>query len=524
MVNLIPVASKYERKDGYFIFPDEITLNSDIDLPLLKLKHSDNAVITVKADSSLSDEAYRLSIGEEQIVIYSSDKAGAYYALESLRQLSKYELGVRRVACCEIEDSPRYKWRGLQLDSSRHFWSVEQIKKYLDLMLMMKLNVFHWHLTDDQGWRIEIKKYPLLTEIGSVRPFTHINGWGSTEIINDPYGGFYTQEQIREIVDYAAERSIMVVPEIDFPAHAAAALAAYPEFACRELKRDVQGFFGGIIPEKVLGMKDWNRTICLGKESTISFVFDVIDEVCDLFPAPYFHIGGDEAPTDEWSACPECQRTIREHGLKNEDALQGWFNNRVLEHLKAKGKRLIGWNEILKADNIDSSVIAQYWTSTRDRNAERHANSGGDIIMSKHQAFYFDMPYALYPLENTYSFTPQKYGVKAECINSVIGVEGELWSEWIDDTSRLEFMMLPRLQALSEVAWSKEENRSFDDFSARLDEFKPLLSHLGLNYAVNKITAPKDLLMRSKIKKMFDKGDVHLEDKQNEIYKAKGEI
>lgn len=523
MANLIPVPDKYFEQEGEFVFPEKPVIKSDFELLLIDSQCGENAQIVICRDESLLSEAYTLDIKPEQIIIKSSDKAGAYYALQSLRQLSRYELGKRRVRCCSVADAPRFKWRGFQLDSSRHFWTVEQVKKYLDIMFMMKLNVFHWHLTDDQGWRIEIKKYPLLTEIGSKRSFTHINGWGSKQILNEEYSGFYTQDEIRDVVSYAQERGIMIVPEIDFPAHAAAAIAACPELACRELKRDVPGYFGGIIPEKVFGIKDWNRTICVGKENTVQFVFDVIDEVCELFPAPYFHIGGDEAPKDEWKKCPHCQKAIKDNSLKNEEDLQGWFNNRILEHLKAKGKRLIGWNEILKAENLDKTVIAQYWTPKRDKNAEKHANTGGSIIMSNHKSFYFDMPYAMYPLKNTYDYSPEAFGVNKENVKNVLGVEGELWTEWIDNCERLEFLMFPRMQALSEVAWSKEENRSWTDFCSRLEDFKVYYKLLGVNFAVNKASSPKSLLNRLRVNAKFRNGDVHLEDKQNQKYMSKGE-
>lgn len=519
MINLIPVPRKHIKQNGQFVF-DNPSVKSDFDMPLLELKRSENADIIIKQNTALEDEGYILNITRDKIFIESKDEAGAYYALQSIRQLSRYELGERKVDCCFIEDAPRFKWRGLQLDSSRHFWTVEQIKKYLDNMFMMKLNVFHWHLTDDQGWRLEIKKYPLLTQIGSKRKYTHTNGWGCKDIIDEPYEGFYSQDQIRDIVEYANARNIMIVPEVDFPAHCAAALAAYPQLACRELEREVPGYFGGIIPENVLGIKDWNRTICVGKESTIQFVLDVIDEVCDLFPSPYFHIGGDEAPKDEWKKCPHCQKAIANNNLKNEEDLQGWFNNHILEYLKSKGRQLIGWNEILAADNLDKSIIAQYWTPKRDKNVEKYIKNGGKVIMSKHQAFYFDMPYALYPLKSTYNFKSEAYNISSDAI---LGVEGELWSEWIDNESRLELLTHPRMEALSEIAWSQYSKINWSDFKERLDDFKPLLKQLNTNYAIDKISLPKNRILKRKIQLKFRNGDIHLEDKLNEKYILQGE-
>lgn len=255
----------------------------------------------------------------------------------------------------------------------------------------------------------------------------------------------------------------------------------------------------------------------------MEFVFDVIDEICDLFPAPYFHIGGDEAPKDEWKKCPKCQERIKKHGLKNEEDLQGWLNNEILKHLKTKNKRLIGWNEILAAGNLDKSVVAQYWTPKRDRNAEKHANTGGSIIMSNHQAFYFDMSYAQYSLKNTYNYTPQKFGVSKDNIKNVFGVEGEVWTEWIRTTERLELLVYPRMQALAETAWTMDENKNWTDFKTRLDNFKDYFKLFGINYAVDAISLPKGMFSRIKIRKNFYKGDTEMETKLNKEYIAKGE-
>ena len=524
MIKLIPAPKEYTKKSGSFKLDDALKINSEFDLPLLKLEQSDDANIIIKKDDSLSPEAYTMDISESEIVIRSSDKIGAYYAFQSLRQLSRFELGGREVECCSIVDAPKYKWRGLELDESRHFWGKDNVKHLLDQMFMVKLNVFHWHLTDDTGWRIEIKKYPKLTEIGSVRKGTQVGGWHSKEMINEEYSGFYTQEDIKEIIAYAMERGIMIVPEIDFPAHSAAALASYPYLACREIETEVPGYFGGFIPEFVHKNFSWNRTLCLGKDKVIEFIFDVIDEVCDLFPAPYFHIGGDETPINEWKKCPHCQKVIKENNLENEYGLQGWLNNKVLEHLKTKGKQLIGWNEVLKTKNIDKSVIAQYWTPQRDKNAEKHANTGGSIILSNHQSFYFDMPYAMYPVSCTYNYSPEKFGIKKESLPNVLGYEGELWTEWIGTVERLQLLSHPRMEALSEVAWSPNKVRSFSEFARVFDEHKPLLEKMGIVYASNGVSMPKGLIHRSKIKKLFHKGDPELEDKLNKEYLVKEKV
>ena len=242
MLQLIPLPYYAQEKSGVFAIDAHLKVNSDFELKLLNLERSQDGKLKIKKDSSLDDEEYKLEVTNNEINISASSEKGAYYALQTLRQLGRFELGGKEIPCCVINDKPRFSWRGLQLDESRHFFGKEYVKKMLDMMFMMKLNVFHWHLTDDTGWRIEIKKYPLLTEIGSKRAYTQINGWGSTDIINEPYEGYYTQEEIKGIIAYADERGIMVVPEIDFPAHCAAAIAAYPWLACRELNRDVPGW------------------------------------------------------------------------------------------------------------------------------------------------------------------------------------------------------------------------------------------------------------------------------------------
>ena len=315
----------------------------------------------------------------------------------------------------------------------------------------------------------------------------------------------------------------MVVPEIDFPAHCAAAIAAYPWLACRELNRDVPGYFGGAIPQRKLKQYDWNRPICPGKDQTIDFVKNVIDEVCDIFPAPYFHIGGDEAPKVEWKKCPCCQKRIEDNNLKDEEDLQGWFNNQVLETVSAKGKRLIGWNEILKAQSLDKSTVCQYWTPQKDSRARDWANNGNSVILSNHQSFYFDMPYAKYSLKNTYDYSYKSFGIKPESEKNILGVEAENWTEWTDCPEKLEVFMYPRTQALAEVAWSPEDKRSFDSFMARLENFKPYFEYLGMSYAVNSVAMPKKWLLKLKIKKEFSLGDTHLEVKLNKKYMDQGE-
>lgn len=519
-MHLIPNPRAYQALDGAFTLQDGEKVKSELRIPLVRTTTREARIIVTR-NPALQKEAYTLNVTPEKVHITAATPIGAYYALQSLRILADYDIGGRTVPCCSIHDAPRWGWRGMSLDESRHFFGKEEVKRLLDMLFMMKLNVFHWHLTDDQGWRIEIKKYPRLTEIGSKRTCTQVDGWHTSHMVNEPHEGFYTQEDIRETVAYANARGIMVVPEIDMPAHFAAAQAAYPWLACRELEREVPGYFGGRVPT-LHGIRDWNRSACLGKESTFQFIFDVIDEVCELFDAPYFHIGGDEAPKDEWKKCPHCQAKMKEMHLNDVEELQGWFNNRVLEYVKQKGKRLIGWNEILAAGNLDPSVIGQYWTPKRDKNVERHIARGGDVILSNHRSFYFDMTYGQYPLSYTYDFDPGRYHIPPRSYDHVLGVEAEVWTEWIDKRPKLDLNVYPRMQALAEVAWSAEERKKYADFKERLEAFKPTLDALGIGYAVTSVAEP-GTFQRQKPRRLFYCGDTHYELKLNEERKAKGE-
>ena len=540
-LSVMPLPERVDYKESVVSLPQNVTVSQNIPASTSQLLKStleeklslsvsdasnDRAFIRVKQESDLAKEAYRLTVTKEGACVYYSTETGLLWGIQTLRQALEqanfFTSGsAKYLPMVDIKDAPKYDWRGFHIDVVRHMFTVDYLKKVIDCLSFYKINKLHLHLTDDQGWRIEIKKYPRLTEIGSKRTCTQVDGWHTSHMVNEPHEGFYTQEDIREIVAYANARGIMVVPEIDMPAHFAAAQAAYPWLACRELEREVPGYFGGRVPT-LHGVMDWNRSACLGKESTFQFIFDVIDEVCELFDAPYFHIGGDEAPKDEWKKCPHCQAKMKEMHLNDVEELQGWFNNRVLEYVKQKGKRLIGWNEILAAGNLDPSVIGQYWTPKRDKNVERHIARGGDVILSNHRSFYFDMTYGQYPLSYTYDFDPGRYHILPRSYDHVLGVEAEVWTEWIDKRPKLDLNVYPRMQALAEVAWSAEERKKYADFKERLEAFKPTLDALGIGYAVTSVAEP-GTFQRQKPRRLFYCGDTHYELKLNEERKAKGE-
>lgn len=515
MINLIPMAREVRASKGVFRLKKDSAVYSEIELPLVKNKGDKDSPVKIFREESLGKEAYRLKVDANGVEIKASDRAGAYYALQSVRMLGRFDEGKNEIPYVTIQDAPQFQWRGIHLDESRHFFGMEHIKSLLDDMFRLKLNVFHWHLTDDQGWRVEIKKYPLLTEIGSKRRFTHIGGWGCAKTDNTPYGPyFYTQDQIKEIVDYAAERCIHIVPEIDAPAHFAAALAAYPHLACRNLKREVFGCMGDIFFKKE-GIKDWNRPLCLGKKESVQFIFDVYDEICELFPFSYFHVGGDECDVSEWKTCPDCQKAMKEYGFKNEKELQKKLTNELCEYLKKKGKHMIAWNDVLNQgiDRLDGSMVIQQWLPGQDKNTKHFAASGGKIIMSNHKSFYFDMPYAQYPLANTYKFTPEKYGITD--YDSVLGVEGETWTEWIDSFSKVQLHQHPRMEALAEVAWTPAKKRDYAQFLKRYKAYQSVFKPLGINFAVDKIAMPKNPLKRGSVCRKFRSGDPDYEFNEN---------
>lgn len=455
---------------------------------------------------NLAEEEYILNVTHEGVTVAASSYAGALYGFQSLRLLAETDLDTPKneLHLISVMDRPEFAWRGLQIDVARHFFKKEFVMKIMEAMSLNKLNVLHMHLTDDQGWRVQIDKYPLLTQIGSKRSQSHINGWRSTDSDHAPHEGFYTKEDLKELVELGRKLAITIVPEIDMPAHFAAAFAAYPELGCRELRTEVPWYFGSSVPKKQR-IKDWNRSACIGKKTTMDFIYDVIDEMAEIFPAPYFHIGGDEAPKEEWKNCPACKALMKKEGLADVEQLQGYFTNLVADYLKTKNKRLIGWNEVLKGGNLDKDVVVQYWTARNDPRVVRHVKGGGQVVLSKHSAFYFDMCYGMYPLKNTYSYNPYSEGLTKEDKQNILGVEGEMWTEWIATESKFELHLFPRMQALAEAGWT-ETRKDFAEFMQRLQEYKAVLRALDINYAEDAVSQPSSLLKRINTKRKWFAG------------------
>lgn len=517
MINLIPIPAEYkEFRGGFSIDREAVTVSFDTELEciqemvpeILKIKiaePAENVDISFVYDEKASKDAYSLSITESGVKVYASCYEGAFYALTTLRQLYRTDIidnQILTASCVEIKnDKPLYSWRGLQLDESRNFFGKDTVKKLLDFMSLYKLNRFHWHLTDDQGWRVEVKKYPLLTEIGSKRNGTQLHSWGGIDKDPTPHEGHYTQEDIKEIIAYAKKRCIEIIPEIDFPGHCAAAIASYNYLACREIPWQVFDFCGNKLAE-LQGIKNWNRPLCLGKDKVIDFAADVISELADLFPFEYFHVGGDEVPLNEWKKCPACQERMKKENIKNETDLQGWFTNKLNTCLKAKGKTMVGWNEVLASD-IDKDIVAQYWTPGKDDNVNKHIRNGGKVILSNHKYFYFDMLYSYCSAKDTYNFTYKDSNVPDEYKESVLGVEGENWTEWTRTEKALFFKIFNRGLALAETAWSQENSKDYGEFVKRMNSQKKIMDALDIFYGSDDITMQKAKLKKTILSKRY---------------------
>lgn len=446
--------------------------------------------IALIADASIvNPEAYRLHVAPGGIRICAGHPAGAFYAIQSLRQLLPPELepGELRpgiswaVPCVEIEDAPRFPYRGMHLDVSRHFFPPEFIKRYIGLLAMHKMNHFHWHLTDDQGWRIEIKGYPKLQEIAAYRKETLEGHYSSQPRRYDgrPYGGYYTQEEVKDIVAYAQSRFVTIIPEIEMPGHCLAALAAYPGLSCT----------GGPF-ETATHWGIFEEPFCT-REATFQFLENVLSEVAGLFPGRFIHIGGDECPKQRWKNCTHCQQRIRDEGLKGEHELQSYFIRRIEQFLHSKGRGIIGWDEILEGGLAPRATVMS-WRGAEGGIAA--ARQGHGVIMAPTSTCYFDYyqsmsdeePLAIggyLPLENVYGYEPVPRELSPEESQRILGVQGNLWTEYIPDARQAEYMAYPRAIALAEVGWSPKEKRDFDSFARRLMHHSRRLDELGVEYS-----------------------------------------
>lgn len=494
--DIIPKPSSVSLKNGEYIFPQTIKVSISPEFanvkPLLSeysaFKQEKNIVDTKNANSGdiciVKDQhnkfapgAYRLSINNKGIQIEASDIAGAINGVHTFVQLGLLQKDPSRLSYASIEDQPRFSYRGLHLDVSRHFYPFSFLKKYIDLMALYKFNNFHWHLTDGAGWRLEIKKYPELTNKAAWRTHANWKDWWQngrqyTERGNpNASGGFYTQKEAKELVKYAAERGINIIPEIEMPGHSEEVLAVYPELSCS-------------------GKPYTQSEFCIGNPKTFEFLQNVIDEVLEIFPSKYIHIGGDEADKKHWASCPKDQDLMKKEGLKSVDELQSYAIRKMDQYLQSKGRKLIGWDEILDGGLTPGATVMS-WRGESGGIAA--ANAGHDVIMTPGEFLYFDsyqtdprtQPEAIggyLPLDKVYSYNPVPAALKKEKAKHVLGAQANLWAEYVPTTEHVEYMVFPRALALAEVNWTALENKNIQDFTKRLQSHYKILQQLQVNY------------------------------------------
>jgi hexosaminidase len=507
---LIPKPESIEIRKGYFVLNKETVIQADntmfeaqylqqaikqqtgLDLKILPAAGNVSKIsLSFDTDGPAASgikEPYKLTISDNTIAIKAEYNQGFFYGIQTLLQLIPFEeKNEIKVPCLEINDYPKYEWRGMHLDCARHFFSVDFVKKYIDYLAMYKFNTFHWHLTDDQGWRIEIKQYPKLTEVGAWRNGSMIGHYNEQKYDDKRYGGFYTQEQIKEVVAYAKQRHITVVPEIEMPGHAVAALAAYPQYSCTG---------GPFEVEKQWGVLD---DVFCPKKETFAFLQNILTEVIALFPSQYIHIGGDECPKTRWKNCPHCQDLIKEKGLHDEHELQSYFIQRIEKFVNAKGRKIIGWDEILEGGLAPNAAVMS-WRGTEG--GITAAKQQHYVVMTPGSHCYFDHyqgdpknePLAIggyTPVEKVYSFNPTPKELSAAEAKYILGAQANVWAEYLYEPQNVEYMVFPRIMALSEVLWGTSNPEKYTDFEKRMIQQFTILDKKGINYskAIFEITA-----------------------------------
>ena len=476
-MNIIPNPQNFENISGSFVITDDSKIfcnaefasqaerfrdlvNESCGFLLQFTEVIEEAQIIFSHAEEGEPESYVLMIAQGVATVTSSSPVGCFYAVETLRQILHLNEKQEQPTCanCYVKDSPKFAWRGLLVDVARHFFDVDTLKQIIDLMSQVKLNKLHLHLTDDQGFRLQIDKYPLLNDVSSVRGGSEVVKDGKRYVDDTPHSGYYTKDQIREIVAYASERNVDVIPEIDLPGHFVAALAAYPELSCARQVLEVRKTWG--ISKDIL---------CAGNEQSYAFVKDVLDEVAELFPSEYVHLGGDEAPKDRWCNCKLCREKMAELKINDYDELQTYMIEIFRQYLEEKGKKVICWNDGLTS-SANGEIVSQVWKSYKGSNAATHTKQGRKVIVSPFFYTYFGFPYAMTPLGKTLRLNPFK-GVKPANRANVLGIEGAVWTEYIDSADKLFFHLLPRLDALAELAWSSNKTGFYKRLKPRLDYY-----------------------------------------------------
>ncbi|MBS1667448.1 MAG: beta-N-acetylhexosaminidase [Bacteroidetes bacterium] len=477
------VASSADEKKSADFFNGYLQTFYGLALKIEKNKPASNYILfSASKPSSLSDEdeRYVLNVSEQAIQVTGNAPEGVFRGVQTLIQLLPVEkLATITIPAVAVEDFPRFKYRGMMLDCGRHFFSTDFVKKYIDFIALHKMNTFHWHLTEDQGWRIEIKKYPRLTEIGGCRNGTIIGHHPGTGNDNEKYCGYYTQEEIKEIVKYAKDRFINIIPEIEMPGHASAAIAAYPQLSCfpnenTPIAKGVQ-WSGDSTGKQV--QQSWGvyPDVFCPSDYTFNFLEDVLDEVMQLFPSKYIHIGGDECPKEYWKRSAFCQNLIKEKGLKNEEGLQSYFIHRIEKYLNSKGRNIIGWDEILEGGIAPNATIMS-WRG--EQGGIEAAHQDHDVVMTPGGYLYLDHAQSkkedsltiggYLPVETVYSYNPIPAELPADKQKYILGAQANVWTEYMSNPAKVEYMIFPRMSAVSEVLWSRLEDKNFDDFLRRL--------------------------------------------------------
>jgi len=484
---------QYNEKTKIFCESPELMqeaqyLSSSTKLSLLsETEKKPRNTIKMKIEQTFQPDKYELQVSPNQVAIRAGSRAAAFHGIQSLLQLfALSEKG--KLPCQKIIDYPLYLWRGMHLDVCRHFFSKDEVKKYIDLLAMYKMNVFHWHLTEDQGWRIAIEKYPRLTEVGAWRNGSMVGKYSNQQFDSIRYGGYYTQAEIKEVVEYAKQRHISIVPEIEMPGHALAALASYPQYSCTG---------GPFEVGKAWGVFD--DVFCAGNDSTFYFLQDILDEVIKLFPGEYIHIGGDECPKTRWKTCAKCQQRMRTEGLKDEHELQSYFIQRIEKYLNSKGKKIIGWDEILEGGLAPNAAVMSWRGNEGGIEAAKQKHN---VVMSPGKPCYFDHyqhadkekePLAiggLNTLEMVYRFSPAPDGLTAEEKKYIMGAQGNVWTEYMNSFSQVQYMAVPRMPALAEALWSPAGKRDYSNFKKRLRRHSTMLDQKRVNYCRHFLNEP----------------------------------
>lgn len=515
---LIPMPAKVTTNHGTFLFPEKLRayvddyrgdsielvfnqfrkdLKESTGIKTASVRSAKKADIILELNQTLAEEAYKLTVDQNLIRIEAARPAGFFYALQTLKQLmprnvmagvEDKDINTWSIPAVAIEDTPRFGWRGFMLDEGRHIYGKDQVKRVIDIMATYKMNRFHWHLTEDQGWRIEIKKYPRLTEVGAWRN-SKVLGWGDTQPDGEWYGGFYTQKDIREIVEYARERFIEIIPEIDIPGHSQAAVASYPEFlACDPENKHEVWLWQGVSTD----------VINVANPKAVQFAKDVIDELTDLFPFEYIHLGGDECPTTKWEKNQACQELLKEIGSKNYRDLQIHFYRQLKDYIAEKPakeqRKLIFWNEVLHGNTkpLGADITIMAWVGA-DAAAKDAAQRGMNTILSPQIPYYINRKQAAGPeepmsqgngsetVEAVYKYKPM-HQIPTNLHNKYMGVQANFWTEWVTEGSVVEYLMLPRIAAVAEAGWTPEEKRNYEDFKKRIQQDEKLYQLKGWHY------------------------------------------